>query len=93
MSFDSGFGSSSSSSKGSGKDAEMQAFAQEQMAIAQIKENIAKMTEVCWNVCVDKPKDRFDGRTESCLSNCVERNIDCALFISNRYMKKLQGHT
>ena len=91
MSFDSGFGSSASS-KGSGKqDAEMQAFLQEQMAIAQIKENIAKMTETCWNVCVDKPKDRFDGRTESCLSNCVERNIDCALFISNRYMKKLQG--
>ena len=91
MNLDSGI-RSSGPAKGAGKaDPEMQAFVQEQMAISQIRDNIDKMTETCWNVCMDKPKDKLDGRTESCLSNCVERNIDCALFISNRYMKKLQG--
>jgi import inner membrane translocase subunit TIM8 len=52
---------------------------------------VNKLTETCWDKCVtDKPGARLDGRTETCLSNCVERFLDTSLSISQRFATMLQ---
>ena len=52
---------------------------------------VNKLTETCWDKCVtDKPGSRLDGKTETCLSNCVERFLDTSLSISQRFATMLQ---
>ena len=46
------------------------------------------LTERCWDTCVvDRPSTRLDSRTQSCLTNCVERFLDTSNFIINRMEK------
>ncbi|XP_075544237.1 translocase of inner membrane 8 isoform X1 [Dermacentor variabilis] len=58
---------------------------------------VHRLNEICWDKCMDKPGTKLDGRTETCLSNCVERFIDTSLSITNRFAQLLQrsaaGHT
>lgn len=44
---------------------------------------------------VDKPSSKLDGKTEACLTNCVERFIDASLAITQRFSSVIQkqaGH-
>lgn len=50
---------------------------------------IHKMNDLCWETCVGTPGSRLDSRTETCISNCVERFIDSSLFITNRFAQLL----
>lgn len=52
---------------------------------------IHKLADVCWEQCVDRPKDKLDSKTETCVSNCVERFIDTSMTIATRFQKLLQG--
>ena len=40
---------------------------------------------------MDKPRDKFDNRTENCLNNCVGRFVDTAFLITNRLQQKMQS--
>ena len=52
---------------------------------------VNKLTETCWDKCVsDKPASRLDGRTETCLTNCVDRFLDASLSIAQRFQTMLQ---
>lgn len=57
---------------------------------AQVTQQIHEFNEICWDKCVDKPGNKLDGRTEQCLSNCVDRFIDTSLLITNRFAQLLQ---
>jgi len=46
---------------------------------------IHKITDVCWDICVDNVGSSLGRRTESCLSNCSDRFIDTTLFVTNRF--------
>lgn len=48
---------------------------------------IHELTDKCWELCMGKPSNRLDSRTEGCLSNCVERFLDTASFVVNRLEK------
>uniref|UniRef100_A0A8C4R524 Mitochondrial import inner membrane translocase subunit n=1 Tax=Eptatretus burgeri TaxID=7764 RepID=A0A8C4R524_EPTBU len=37
--------------------------------------------------CMDKPSSKLDGRTETCLVNCVERFIDTSQYLLGRFEK------
>ena len=55
---------------------------------------IHRITDVCWDICVADVGSSLGRRTESCLSNCSERFVDTALFITNRFAQlasKMQG--
>uniref|UniRef100_A0A131X8D5 Mitochondrial import inner membrane translocase subunit n=1 Tax=Hyalomma excavatum TaxID=257692 RepID=A0A131X8D5_9ACAR len=90
MSFDSGDASP-------GVDREMQQFLAVEQQKAQFQAQVHRLNEICWDKCMDKPGTKLDGRTETCLSNCVERFIDTSLSITNRFAQLLQrsaaGHT
>lgn len=73
-----------------GVDKEMQAFLAVEQQKAQFQAQVHRLNEICWDKCVDKPSTKLDGRTETCLSNCVERFIDTSLSITNRFAQLLQ---
>lgn len=72
-------------------DAELQQFVMMQQAQAQMAQQISKLTGVCWEMCVDKPKDKMDYKSEQCMTNCVERFIDTMSFVTGRFQKLLSG--
>lgn len=88
-SLSSGLDSSSLGSGSSSKDSELQSFLMMEQQKAQMQAMIHKMNEVCWEVCVGSPGSRLDARTETCISNCVDRFIDSSLFITNRFAQLL----
>lgn len=57
---------------------------------AQFQLQVHRLTDVCWEKCLDKPRDKLDSRTEQCFTNCVERFIDVSLLISNRFSQLIQ---
>jgi len=69
-----------------GGDKELQQFIQIEQQKMQFQQQVSKITEMCWDQCMpDKISTKLDSRTESCLSNCVERFIDTSLAITQRF--------
>ncbi|CAK9804872.1 Mitochondrial import inner membrane translocase subunit Tim8 [Anthophora plagiata] len=77
-------------SKLAGADAELQEFFIAEKQKAQFQAQIREFNDICWDKCVDKPGVKLDNRTETCLSNCVDRFIDVSLLITNRFGQLLQ---
>jgi hypothetical protein len=49
---------------------------------------IHELNEKCWDTCMDKPSNKLDSRTESCIRNCVDRFLDTNIFVTERLQKK-----
>lgn len=73
-----------------GADKELQDFLMMEKQKAQFNAQIHEFSDICWDKCVDKPLNRLDSKTETCLSNCVDRFIDVSLLITNRFAQLLQ---
>ncbi|EEB12788.1 mitochondrial import inner membrane translocase subunit Tim8, putative [Pediculus humanus corporis] len=79
------------SSNNNNIDQELQDFLMIEKQKAQFNAQIHEFNDFCWEKCIsDKPKSKLDGKTETCLNNCVDRFIDVSLFITNRYASYLQ---
>jgi len=91
-SFDTGssFDSGSGLGGGGGADAELQKFIMMQSQQAQLRESIHKLNDTCWDTCTVSADSKLGSRTETCLSNCVERFIDASVFMTNRFAQLLQ---
>ena len=50
----------------------------------QFMNQVHKLNETCWDLCVGNPSTSLSGREETCLTNCVDRFIDTTLLITNR---------
>lgn len=61
---------------------------EEQKAKFQLQ--VHQFTDTCWNKCIDKPANKLDSKTETCLVNCVERFIDTTLLITKRFSELIQ---
>lgn len=57
----------------------------------RFQSQIHAFTDMCWEKCVDKPGNKLDGKTETCLVNCVERFLDTNIFIAKRFAEKFKG--
>ncbi|XP_067000451.1 mitochondrial import inner membrane translocase subunit Tim8 [Anabrus simplex] len=90
MSFSSDDSSFSSSTSGKDGDSELQEFLLIEKQKAQLNAQIHEFNDFCWDKCVDKPGSKLDSRTETCLTNCVERFIDVSLLITTRFAQLLQ---
>jgi len=72
-------------------DAELQEFLAIEQQKAQLTSQMHRLADVCWDTCMtDKLRDKMDGRSEACISNCVERFIDVSLAITGRFQQMLQ---
>ena len=52
--------------------------AQQQLAI---QEQLAEVTNICWNQCINKIKPQMDNSDAICISNCVGRFVDASKMI------------
>jgi import inner membrane translocase subunit TIM8 len=89
------FGSNSLSGFGDGADPQSSAaqqefsnFLEQENQKAAVQAVIAKLTELCWDKCVQKPGSKLSNSEAECLSNCAERFLDTSLFIMQRMVKK-----
>jgi len=71
----------------------MQRFIEAETQRQRFQQLIHTLTSDCWDTCVTgTPGQTLDRRTETCLSNCVERFIDASNFIVNRLEKEGEEH-
>ncbi|CAH1098935.1 unnamed protein product [Psylliodes chrysocephalus] len=80
----------SSGLESKGGDKELQEFLMVEKQKAQFNAQIHEFNDFCWEKCVDKPSNKLDSKTETCLTNCVDRFIDVSLLITNRFAQLLQ---
>ncbi|XP_031783420.1 mitochondrial import inner membrane translocase subunit Tim8 [Nasonia vitripennis] len=76
--------------KPSAGNSELEEFIMVEKQKAQFNAQIHEFSDLCWDKCIDKPGSKLDGRTETCLVNCVNRFIDVSLLITNRFTQMLQ---
>lgn len=81
----------SSNDNSKGIDPELAELLMVEKQKAEFQAQIHEFNDFCWDKCVDKPGSKLDGRTETCITNCVDRFIDVSLFITNRYAQLLQN--
>ncbi len=62
------------------------ALAQEQQK-AVVQAAISKLTELCWDSCVQRPEAKLSSSDQQCIANCAERYLDTANFIATRFQK------
>ncbi|XP_014287626.1 mitochondrial import inner membrane translocase subunit Tim8 [Halyomorpha halys] len=84
---------SSSLSDSKEVDAELQQFLLIERERAKIQAQIHEFSDICWDKCMDKPGNKLDSRTETCLANCVDRFIDVSLLIANRFSQMVQKNS
>ncbi|XP_074651181.1 mitochondrial import inner membrane translocase subunit Tim8 B-like [Tubulanus polymorphus] len=72
-----------------GSEEELQQFIQLEQQKALFQTQIHRLADVCWDKCIDKPSNKLDSRTETCLTNCVERFIDTSMSITNRFQQMI----
>ena len=68
-------------------DSELKQFIEAETQRQQFQVLVHALTDKCWDLCVDKPSNRLDGKAETCLNNCVDRFFDTSNFIVNRLEK------
>jgi len=56
----------------------------------KFQSQIHAFTDMCWEKCVDKPGSKLDGKTETCIVNCVERFLDTNIFIAKRFSERFK---
>ncbi|KAI1721346.1 tim10/DDP family zinc finger domain-containing protein [Ditylenchus destructor] len=55
----------------------------------KLQEQIQLLADRCWDVCFTdaRPPSKMDGKTQTCLSNCVNRMIDASTFMVEHLQK------
>ena len=70
--------------------AELQHFMETENQKAVIQQAISKLTETCFDKCVQKPGNKLDSTEANCIANCAGRYLDSSVFVVNRMMAKRQ---
>ena len=54
--------------------------------------SIIRLTETCWDTCIgeNRLRDKLDGKSETCVSNCVDRFLDVQMTILQRFQQQVQ---
>lgn len=65
-------------------DPHLASFIEQENQKQRFQTVVHSLTEQCWDLCSPSISSRLDGKTETCLINCVERFIDSSNFIINK---------
>ena len=65
-------------------DPRMQSFIEIQQQKSQFNLLVHDLTEKCWDLCMDRPSTKLGPKTETCISNCVERFIDSNVLLTKK---------
>jgi len=76
-------------------DPELARFIQAESQRQRFQAMVHNMADACWDLCMaEKPPAKIDGKTDTCINNCVNRLIDASNFILQRLQEtrfKQQG--
>ncbi|GIY14826.1 mitochondrial import inner membrane translocase subunit Tim8 A [Caerostris extrusa] len=78
------FGSDLGSSVPGNVDKDLECFIEVENQKQRFQQLVNELNDKCWDLCLDKPAQRLDSKTETCLTNCVNRFIDVSGFILKR---------
>mmetsp|Transcript_14751 Transcript_14751/g.23425 ORF Transcript_14751/g.23425 Transcript_14751/m.23425 type:complete len:88 (+) Transcript_14751:8-271(+) len=68
---------------------EVQSFVENQIKLQQIQAVVGKITDMCWDKCVNsKPGKGLTDTEKNCIANCSERFLDTSMFVANRIQQK-----
>lgn len=73
-------------------DPQMQRFIESETQKQRFQQLVHSLTDQCWDTCMGTPGQKLDRKTESCLTNCVERFIDTSNFVVNRLEKEGENY-
>jgi len=65
-------------------DAQLASFIEQENQKQRFQSVVHSLTEQCWELCAPSISARLDGKSETCLANCVERFIDSSNYIINK---------
>jgi import inner membrane translocase subunit TIM8 len=65
-------------------DPQLASFIEQENQKQRFQAVVHTLTEQCWDLCAPGISSRLDGRSETCLANCVERFIDSSNYIINK---------
>lgn len=65
-------------------DSQLASFIEQENQKQRFQSVVHALTEQCWELCSPTISSRLDGKSETCLTNCVERFIDSSNFIINK---------
>ena len=65
-------------------DPQLASFIEQENQKQRFQSVVHTLTEQCWDLCAPSISTRLDGRSETCLANCVERFIDASNYIINK---------
>ena len=65
-------------------DPQLASFIEQENQKQRFQAVVHTLTEQCWELCAPSISARLDGKSETCLANCVERFIDSSNYIINK---------
>ena len=65
-------------------DPQLASFIEQENQKQRFQTVVHTLTEQCWDLCAPSISTRLDGKSETCLANCVERFIDSSNYIINK---------
>jgi import inner membrane translocase subunit TIM8 len=65
-------------------DPQLASFIEQENQKQRFQAVVHTLTEQCWDLCAPGISSRLDGKSETCLANCVERFIDSSNYIINK---------
>jgi import inner membrane translocase subunit TIM8 len=65
-------------------DPQLALFIEQENQKQRFQAVVHTLTDQCWELCAPSISSRLDGRSETCLANCVERFIDSSNYIINK---------
>ena len=69
---------------------DLQTFMETEQQKQVIQAAIAKLTETCFDKCINKPGAKLDSSEANCVANCAGRFLDSSVFVVSRMMAKRQ---
>merc|ERR1712179_66336 len=52
---------------------------------SQLMSQVHALNDKCWDKCITSVSNSLGGRSETCLTNCVDRFFDTTVFITQRF--------
>ena len=60
----------------SGVEQELLKHQQSLQVQTELFKNMIKLTGTCWDKCLDKPRESFSRKEQTCFENCPDRYFD-----------------
>ncbi|CAF2611492.1 unnamed protein product [Rotaria sp. Silwood2] len=65
-------------------DAQLASFIEQENQKQHFQSIVHTLTDKCWDLCSLNISSRLDGKSERCLTDCIERFLDTSNYIINK---------